>query len=71
VAVHTGIRRALLELFGSRAWLVAFCFFAQAAYGQGVAWAWSPVAIAAVANLFGPPASILATRWRFVSGAAA
>jgi MFS family permease len=47
------------ELFGSRAWLVAFCFFAQAAYGRGGAWAWSPVAIAAVANLFGPPASIL------------
>ena len=49
------------ELFGSRSWLVAFCFFAQGAQAQGSAdpWLWSPVAIAAIANLFGPPASIL------------
>jgi MFS family permease len=47
------------ELFGSRSWLVAFCFFAQGAQAQIGPWAWSPVAIAAVANLFGPPASVL------------
>lgn len=43
------------ELFGSRTWLVAFCVFAQ---GSGEAWPWSPVVIAAIANMFGPPASI-------------
>jgi MFS family permease len=56
------------ELFGSRSWLVAFCFFAQGAQmggaaegagGGASAWAWSPVAIAAAANLCGPPASIV------------
>lgn len=52
------------ELFGSRSWLVAFCVFAQGAQGiQGGGgaspWLWSPVVIAAVANLCGPPASIL------------
>ena len=49
------------ELFGSRSWLVAFCFFAQGVQSQGSAnpWLWSPVAIAAIANLFGPPASIV------------
>jgi MFS family permease len=47
------------ELFGSRSWLVAFCVFAQGAQPQAGPWAWSPVAIAAVANLFGPPASVL------------
>lgn len=48
------------ELFGSRSWLVAFCFFAQGAQAQAGSspWLWSPVAIAAIANLFGPPASI-------------
>ena len=45
------------ELFGSRSWLVAFCFFAQAA--KPGSWIWSPVAIAAIANLFGPPASVV------------
>lgn len=45
------------ELFGSRSWLVAFCFFAQA--NQPGGWIWSPVAIAAIANLFGPPASVV------------
>jgi MFS family permease len=48
------------ELFGSRSWLVAFIVFAQgvaAAGGAGAA-AWSAVTIAAVANLFGPAASI-------------
>jgi len=49
------------ELFGSRSWLVAFIVFAQelrVAQGAGPA-LWSAVAIAAVANLFGPAASIL------------
>ena len=48
------------ELFGSRSWLVAFVVFAQElqrAEGAGPA-TWSAVTIAAVANLFGPPASI-------------
>ena len=49
------------ELFGSRSWLVAFCCFAQGAQAQGSAnpWLWSPIAIAAIANLFGSPASIM------------
>jgi MFS family permease len=48
------------ELFGSRSWLVAFIMFAQEFEGAGGASpaAWSAVTIAAVANLFGPPASI-------------
>jgi MFS family permease len=49
------------ELFGSRSWLVAFIVFAQEfqlAGGAGPA-LWSAVTIAAVANLFGPAASIL------------
>jgi MFS family permease len=47
------------ELFGSRSWLVAFIVFAQGlqSAGPGQA-AWSAVTIAAVANLFGPAASI-------------
>ncbi len=48
------------ELFGSRSWLVAFIVFAQefrVAEGAGPA-VWSAVTIAAVANLFGPAASI-------------
>ncbi len=47
------------ELFGSRSWLVAFCFFAQATGTGAEQWSWSPVAIAAIANLFGPPASVI------------
>jgi MFS family permease len=52
------------ELFGSRSWLVTFCFFAQGAQatqapGSANPWLWSPVAIAAIANLFGAPASIM------------
>ncbi len=46
------------ELFGSRSWLVAFIVFSQGAGGGAGALAWSAVTIAAVANLFGPPASI-------------
>ena len=48
------------ELFGSRSWLVAFIVFAQelrVADEAGPA-AWSAVTIAAMANLFGPAASI-------------
>ena len=45
------------ELFGSRSWLVAFLVFAQSQ--GGASWLLlSPVAVAAVANLIGPPASI-------------
>jgi MFS family permease len=48
------------ELFGSRSWLVAFIVFAQGlpAAAGAVSSAWSAVTIAAVANLFGPAASI-------------
>jgi MFS family permease len=49
------------ELFGSRSWLVAFLVFAQefqVSEGAHPA-AWTAVTIAAVANLFGPVASIL------------
>ena len=48
------------ELFGSRSWLVAFVVFAQGLQVAGGAEspAWSAVTIAAVANLFGPVASI-------------
>jgi MFS family permease len=46
------------ELFGSRSWLVAFVVFAQGLHGEGASPALSAVAVAAVANLFGPPASI-------------
>lgn len=46
------------ELFGSRSWLVAFLVFAQARGGEGSWLLLSPVAVAAIANLIGPPASI-------------
>jgi MFS family permease len=46
------------ELFGSRAWLVAFLAFAQGS-AHPATWAMGPVMIAAVANLFAPPASII------------
>ena len=46
------------ELFGSRSWLVAFFVFSQGLSASGP-WPWSPVLIAAVANLFGPGASVL------------
>jgi MFS family permease len=47
------------ELFGSRSWLVAFIVFAQGLQVAGASSpAWSAVTIAAVANLFGPAASI-------------
>jgi len=46
------------ELFGSRSWMVAFFVFSQSLSG-GELWPWSPVLIAAIANLFGPGASVL------------
>jgi len=46
------------ELFGSRSWLVAFVVFAQGLQFAGASPALSAVTIAAVANVFGPPASI-------------
>jgi len=48
------------ELFGSRSWLVAFIVFAQQLQiaGGAAPAAWSAVTIAAIANLFGPAASI-------------
>jgi MFS family permease len=46
------------ELFGSRSWMVAFFVFSQSLSGGGP-WPWSPVLIAAIANLFGPGASVL------------
>lgn len=45
------------ELFGSRSWLVAFFVFAQGL--AAAASAWSPVTIAATANLIGPAASVI------------
>jgi MFS family permease len=54
------------ELFGSRSWLVAFFVYSQS-MSSGGPWPWSPVLIAAIANLFGPAASVLgnelAMRW--------
>ena len=47
------------ELFGSRSWLVAFLVFAQTQLPAGQAAAISPVVVAAVANLLGPPSSIV------------
>ena len=46
------------ELFGSRSWMVAFFVFSQG-LSEGGVWPWSPVLIAAIANLFGPGASVL------------
>jgi MFS family permease len=48
------------ELFGSRSWLVAFIVFAQELQiaGGAASAVWSAVTIAAIANLFGPAASI-------------
>ncbi len=46
------------ELFGSRSWMVAFFVFSQS-LSAGGSWPWSPVLIAAIANLFGPGSSVL------------
>jgi MFS family permease len=58
------------ELFGSRSWLVAFLVFAQqleVSKGALPA-AWTAVTIAAVANLFGPVASILGNEFAMRHG---
>jgi MFS family permease len=47
-----------LELFGSRAWMVAFLAFSASLHG-GDSFPWSLAAIAAVVNLLAVPASIL------------
>jgi len=47
-----------LELFGSRAWMVAFLVF-SAGLHAGASFPWPPAAIAAVVNLLAVPASIL------------
>jgi len=47
-----------LELFGSRAWMVAFLAF-SATLHEGPGFPWSAAAIAAVVNLLAVPASIL------------
>ena len=47
-----------LELFGSRAWMVAFLAF-SASLHQGASYPWSGPAIAAVVNLLAVPASII------------
>lgn len=46
-----------LELFGSRAWMVAFLAF-SASLHAGASFPWHPAAIAAVVNLIAVPASI-------------
>jgi MFS family permease len=54
------------ELFGSRAWMVAFLTFAQ-----GVsAWAVSPVSIAAIGNLVAPVSSVLGNELALRTGRA-
>jgi len=47
-----------LELFGSRAWMVAFLVFCAGLHA-GASFPWPPAAIAAVVNLLAVPASIL------------
>ena len=48
-----------LELFGSRAWMVAFMAFAAGLHAGGESFPWRLAAIAAVINLAAVPASIL------------
>ncbi len=48
-----------LELFGSRAWMVAFLTFSASLHLAGQSFPWPAAAIAAVVNLFAVPASIL------------
>jgi hypothetical protein len=50
------------ELFGSRSWMVAFFVFSQNLSGGGP-WPWSPVLIAATANLLGPASSVLGNEY--------
>jgi MFS family permease len=48
-----------VELFGSRAWMVAFLAFAAGLHESGDSFPWSAAVIAAVVNLASVPASIL------------
>ncbi len=48
-----------LELFGSRAWVVAFLAFAAGLHASGAGFPWAPAAIAAFVSLCSVPASIL------------
>jgi MFS family permease len=48
-----------IELFGSRAWMVAFLAFSASLQPPGGGFPWNAAAIAAVVNLFAVPASIL------------
>lgn len=48
-----------VELFGSRAWMVAFLAFAAGLQAPGEAFPWNLAAIAAVVNLAAVPSSIL------------
>jgi MFS family permease len=48
-----------IELFGSRAWMVAFLAYSTALQAPGVQFPWNLAAIAAVVNLAAVPSSIL------------
>ena len=48
-----------VELFGSRAWMVAFLAFATGLHGSGDSFPWGAAAIAAAVNLAAVPASIV------------
>lgn len=48
-----------VELFGSRAWMVAFLAYSAGLQAPGVAFPWNLAAIAAVVNLAAVPSSIL------------
>jgi MFS family permease len=48
-----------IELFGSRAWMVAFLAFAAGTQAPGLQFPWNLAAIAAVVNLAAVPSSIL------------
>jgi len=56
------------ELFGTRSWMVAF--LARAQGEQGEAWPLGPIAIAAIANMFAPLASIFGNEMAMRSGRA-
>ena len=48
-----------IELFGSRAWMVAFLAFSAGLHSPGASFPWNVAAIAAVVNVLAVPASIL------------
>jgi MFS family permease len=48
-----------IELFGSRAWMVAFLAFSASLQAPAASFPWHPALIAAAVNLFAVPASIL------------